>query len=71
VPLSLPNLLDPVAIATALQYEQQMLPPRADMEKLEDDILKQVRDRTFFDFFSRWGPFDGIMPPWYIQQFAG
>lgn len=25
-----------------LQYEQQMLPPRLEMEKLEDDIVKQV-----------------------------
>jgi hypothetical protein len=26
----------------AVQYEQQMLPPRLEMEKLEDDIIKQV-----------------------------
>lgn len=26
----------------SLQYEHKMLPPRAEMEKLEDDILKQV-----------------------------
>lgn len=25
-----------------LQYEAKMLPPRLEMEKLEDDILKQV-----------------------------
>lgn len=71
MPLSLPALLDPMAIATALQYEQRMLPPRADMEKLEDDILKQVRDRTLFGFFSRWAPFDGIMPLRYRRHFAG
>jgi hypothetical protein len=29
--------------AIMLQYEHKMLPPRAEMEKLEDDIVKQVK----------------------------
>lgn len=33
----------PVCLSVVLlQYEQQMLPPRLEMEKLEDDIVKQV-----------------------------
>jgi hypothetical protein len=31
-----------------------MLPPRAEMEKLEDDILKQVNTPQLFELLNSW-----------------